>query len=415
MIKTNENRKGYKETPVGWIPKDWEVKKFIDCCDNDGKYGINASAVEYQKDLPTYLRITDIDENGVFNDLDKKSVDKTDFKKYILEEGDIVFARTGATVGKTYLYNKNDGILVYAGFLIKFHPNTDILLPYFIKVFSESKLYWKWVKMVCMRSGQPGINSYEYGIMKLPIPPIDEQKIISEIFYKYDKIIEFTCKQIELKQKQKKALMQQLLTRKKRLKGFLSSAMYYPLKSYLKEISDKNKNLKIKQVLSVTNSKGFVKQDDIFERNIASENLSNYKIINKGQFAYNPSRVNVGSLDMLTTFNNGILSPMYIVFEVNNNKLLPEYLFYLLKSHYFSGHISMYVQGSVRNSLSFDGLCAMKFFIPSVEEQIEIVEILKSTDNEIKLLKQKLELLKKQKRGLMQVLLTGKIRVKLKQ
>jgi type I restriction enzyme, S subunit len=102
---------------------------------------------------------------------------------------------------------------------------------------------------------------------------------------------------------------------------------------------------------------------------------------------------------------------MYVVFETNSQKLLPGFLFYHLKSDLFTGRIPMFVQGSVRDSLSFDGLCGMKFFIPELKEQKGIASILQTGDDELNLLRQKLDKLKEQKKGLMQVLLTGKKRL----
>ncbi len=87
------------------------------------------------------------------------------------------------------------------------------------------------------------------------------------------------------------------------------------LKELIKEVNERNKGEKIKRVLSVTNSLGFVEQKEYFERNIHSTNTSNYKIINRNQFAFNPSRVNVGSIDLLKKYDVGILSPMYVVLK----------------------------------------------------------------------------------------------------
>ena len=177
-----ENTKDYKPTLIGVIPNDWKVMSLGDVSIMKGEYGINAAAVNYSTDLPTYLRITDIDEGGNFLSLDKKSVNDESSNKFILENNDLVFARTGATVGKTYLHNKSkDGELVYAGFLIRFRVNEDIILPYFLKSFTTSKPYWDWVSQVSMRSGQPGINSQEYCSLKLPIPPLKEQTKIAQI------------------------------------------------------------------------------------------------------------------------------------------------------------------------------------------------------------------------------------------
>ncbi|KAA6310423.1 hypothetical protein EZS27_038270, partial [termite gut metagenome] len=239
-----------------------------------------------------------------------------------------------------------------------------------------------------------------------------EQQKIVKILSTWDNAIEKQIQLIAQLENRKRGLMQQLLTGKKRLKGFEGAVTYTPLKPFLHELSERNRN-NTATVLSVTNSKGFISQEEQFDRIVASVDLSNYKVIRKGQFAYNPSRVNVGSLDLLQTFREGLLSPMYVVFKTNETKLLPIFLYYQLKSSWFIKHIPLFVQGSVRDSLSFDGLCAMKFFIPSIEEQTAIAEILSTADKEIDFAKKRRAGLKEQKKGLMQVLLTGEKRVRI--
>lgn len=211
---------GYKASSLGIIPQDWNVLRLGDVCSNNGDYGLNAPAIDYSINMPTYLRITDIDENGKFCTGDMKSVDNPMTKNYYLKDGDIVFARTGATVGKTYLYNKKDGRLVYAGFLIKFSPNDKRILPYYLKVYTETKMYWNWVAVVSQRSGQPGINASEYCSFKMIVPPIEEQKKIAEILSEWDKAIELQTKLIEKLEMRKRALMQRLLTGHVRLNGY---------------------------------------------------------------------------------------------------------------------------------------------------------------------------------------------------
>ena len=206
--------------------------------------------------------------------------------------------------------------------------------------------------------------------------------------------------------------MKQLLSGKQRLNGFKGQIKIKVVGQYIEEISERNKDLQVTRVLSVTNSRGFINQTDQFDRTVASEDASNYKIVRNGQFAYNPSRVNVGSLDLLRNFEEGILSPMYVVFSTNEKHLLADFLYFHLKTQWFYGHIPMFVQGSVRDSLSFDGLCSMKFFIPSIEEQAAITQVLQIAEKEITLLKLKAEKLREKKKGLMQQLLTGKIRIK---
>ena len=196
----------------------------------------------------------------------------------------------------------------------------------------------------------------------------------------------------------KRGLMQQLLTGKKRLKGF-EGGTFHRIGNYISECN--NRNTGCKRVLSVTNTRGFILQEEQFDKIVASNDTSNYKVVRRGEFAYNPSRVNVGSLAMLNEYDEGILSPMYIVFKANEN-IDKTYLLQCLQSWWFRGHIPAYTQGSVRDSLSFDGLCSMKFYIPTLQEQKAISAILERADKEIETQKQKLAAMQAQKKGLMQ-------------
>ncbi|MBD3796033.1 MAG: restriction endonuclease subunit S, partial [Epsilonproteobacteria bacterium] len=216
----SEIKQGYKQTKVGIIPQDWEVVKLGTVLKEKPKYGINAPAVEYSESLPTYLRITDIDSDGYFNPDKKASVNDKDYKNYILKENEIVFTRTGATVGKSYLYNKEDGELVYAGFLIKVAPNTKKLNSVFLKNFTNTHKYWNWIQLMSARSGQPGVNGEEYSIMPIPLPPLKEQEKIAEILTTWDEAITKQTELLEAKELLKKALMQKLLSGEVRFSGF---------------------------------------------------------------------------------------------------------------------------------------------------------------------------------------------------
>lgn len=152
------------------------------------------------------------------------------------------------------------------------------------------------------------------------------------------------------------------------------------LKEVIKEVSERNKGQKVKRVLSITNSQGFVNQEEYFEGTVHSADISQYKIVRKNQFAYNPSRVNVGSIDILKDYDEGALSPMYVIFEVDTEKLLPEYFKYYFQTHRFYENVKNNTQGSVRNSLSFKALADFEYLLPPIEEQEKIVKILKNID-----------------------------------
>ncbi len=156
------------------------------------------------------------------------------------------------------------------------------------------------------------------------------------------------------------------------------------LKEVLTEITERNKGEKVKLVLSVTNSQGFVSQEEYFEGTVHSQDISNYKIVRKNQFAYNPSRINVGSIDILKKYEGGVLSPMYVVFKVDETRLLPEYFKYFFQTHRFEENVKNNTQGSVRNSLSFKSLADFEYYLPPLKEQERIVKILEKADLIIK-------------------------------
>jgi type I restriction enzyme S subunit len=407
-MAATKNTKAFYKTE---IPSDWEVKKLGECCLVKGEYGINASAVEFSDELPAYLRITDIDNDGNYSSIKKTSVGDPNYEQFILKDGDIVFARTGATVGKTYLYKSKDGILVFAGFLIRFRTNEKILMVNHLKYFTESKLYWDWVKTVSMRSGQPGINAEEYSSLKIPLPPLPEQKAIAQVLSTADAAIHTTEKLISQKILRKKWLMQQLLTGKKRLMGFEGEWKEVRLKDVTTNFSRRNKDLVDAKVYSVTNKSGFVLQSDHFEGKVAGEDLSNYKIIKKNEFAYNPARVNVGSLAYFEE-EIGVISSLYVCFKTTKD-VLDYFLLQFLQIDHTKHRIEALGEGGVRVYLWYDLFSKIKIKIPTIEEQTGIAQVLQAADKEISLLKAKAGKLREQKKGLMQVLLTGKVRLKI--
>ncbi len=211
---------GYKRTEVGVIPEDWIVRPLSSCLSCAPGYGINAAAVPYDDRLPTYLRITDISEDCRFRPSPRVSVRNSSVPMFFLREGDLVFARTGASVGKSYRYKKKDGPLVFAGFLIRISPDPEKLEPAFLAYCVQSGRYWEWVATMSIRSGQPGINGQEYAMFQIPFPPISEQRAIAEVLSDVDGLLAALEALIAKKRAIKQAAMQQLLTGKTRLPGF---------------------------------------------------------------------------------------------------------------------------------------------------------------------------------------------------
>jgi type I restriction enzyme, S subunit len=186
---------------------EWEVKRLGEISTNI-MYGMNASATKFDGQNK-YLRITDIDENSrQYIPNPTISPDGKIEKKYKLMKGDIVFARTGASVGKSYLYKQRDGNLLFAGFLIRFSIIEDN--PYFIYSQTLMTSYNKWVISMSMRSGQPGINAEEYKSYKLLIPQLNEQTKIADFLSKIDDKINAVNEQLLETQNYKKGLLQKM-------------------------------------------------------------------------------------------------------------------------------------------------------------------------------------------------------------
>ena len=166
---------------------EWKVKKLGEVATNF-MYGMNAAATVYDGENQ-YIRITDIDERTrLFTPNPLSSPDGELEDKYLLEKGDILFARTGASVGKSYLYSEKDGKIFFAGFLIRLNVKTEN--PYFIFSQTLTEKYQKWVLTMSMRSGQPGINAEEYKLLSIVIPSIQEQEKISSFLLLIDERIQ---------------------------------------------------------------------------------------------------------------------------------------------------------------------------------------------------------------------------------
>jgi len=175
-------------------------------------YGVNAAAVPFSEGLPKYLRITDISEDGAYLSDKMVSVDIEPTEKNYLDEGDIALARTGASVGKSYRYRKEDGRLVFAGFLIRIKPAKKKLFSAYLANFLTTDVYWDWVAVTSTRSGQPGINSTDFSSLSIPLPPGDlsEQQRIADCLTSLDALIAAQTQTLEALKTHKKGLMQRL-------------------------------------------------------------------------------------------------------------------------------------------------------------------------------------------------------------
>ena len=386
---------GYKRTEVGVIPHEWEVLPLRACLHSSPRYGINAAAVAFDGTLPAYLRITDISKDGRFTPSPKVSVQHPNAPAYYLTEGDLVFARTGASVGKSYLYDPSDGPLVFAGYLIRVTPDPAKLDPAFLAYFVQSKQYWDWVGTMSIRSGQPGINGQEYGTLNLPAPHITEQRAIAEALWDVDGLIGALDKLIAKKRAIKQAAMQPLLTGKTRLPGF--SGKWETKK--LGEIVAIQKGQLITESTVVPGSVPVVAggKKPAYFHNCANRTGKTVTVsasgANAGFVAF--FDVPIFASDC-STISEG---PSYSI----------EFIFFQLLLHQSAIYSAQ--TGGAQPHIHPVDLMSLEIALPSLPEQQAIAAVLSDIDAEIAALERRRDKTKQVKQGMMQSLLTGRVRL----
>ena len=237
------------------------------------------------------------------------------------------------------------------------------------------------------------ISANEVRKIQVSVPSDVEQQKIAGLLSLIDKRIATQNKIIEDLKKLKSAIIEKEYTHKTKSNSHIGD--------FIEQTSKRNKNRAIQNVLSVSNRQGFIQQSEQFEnRSVASDDTSSYKIVKKNNFAFNPARINVGSIARLTTFDRGIVSPMYICFRTKDT-LFPEYLDYYFETKQFFTEIQKRLEGSVRQCLSFEGLCNIPLCIPTIEVQQQVGKQLSTLVQEIKLEIDFLELLQRQKKFLL--------------
>ena len=220
------------------------------------------------------------------------------------------------------------------------------------------------------------ISANEIRKIKVAVPVQNEQEQIAKLLSLIDERIATQNKIIEDLKKLKSAIIHRC---------YSSQTNMIPLSELLKQCSDRNRSGSDLQVLSVSNKYGFIAQSNQFEdREVASDDTSNYKVVKKGMFAYNPARINVGSIALYEMDGNGIVSPMYVCFTTKS-ELLPSYLKYYFASQTFKHEMYKRLEGSVRLCLTFEELCNIEIHLPSIEQQKNISKYISKIENNLSL------------------------------
>ncbi|RHW40450.1 restriction endonuclease subunit S [Neobacillus notoginsengisoli] len=372
---------------------------------------------------------------------------------YLMNEGDFVFVRSNGNkelIGRVLFAKNISKKITHSGFTIRARNKSDLLLSEYCAIFCSSSLVKRQFMTKGGGSNISNLNQQLLSEIEIPLPSIPEQKKITSILSTWDKAIELKEKLIEQKKEQKKGLMQKLLMGHVRIsdtknysevdlleknemikrgeapKGYKKTKigiipedwkivhLYEKFDRLTKRNIEGNQN-----VLTISAQYGLVNQESFFKKLVASENLTNYYLLAKGDFAYNKSYSNgypFGAIKVLRKYESGIVSPLYICFSPKKNNYCPEYYQYYFESGLFNHEIYAIAQEGARNHGllnvpvgDFFNLYVLDF---DKTEMKMIAEIIGKSTEEVNYLELELEFLKQQKKGLMQNLLTGKIRVK---
>jgi type I restriction enzyme S subunit len=407
---TPHTQTAYKDTPIGKIPADWEVKRLGDFL--EFKNGINSSKENYGNGMPFINVMEVISKNYItYEDIPGAiEISEEQAEIYLVTKGDVLFNRTSETqeeVGLAAVYESDEKV-VFGGFVIRGKEKESLIDNLFKRYCYRSSI----LRRQIIRNGQGAVRANigqgELSKINIPLPPLSEQKRIAEVLSTWDQAIQLTEQLIRQKEQRKKWLMQNLLTGKMRLKGFSGVWKKIGAGEVFKSVT--KKGYADEELLSATQDKGMIPRTMLEGRvTMPTTGTEGFKLVEVGDFVIS-LRSFQGGLEY--SYYRGLVSPAYTVLKPKK-PISEEFYKQYFKSYDFIGHLAIAVIG-IRDGkqISYDDFCTVKIPYPTIEEQTAIAEILQTADKEIELLKAKAEQLKEQKKGLMQQLLTGKLRLK---
>ena len=433
----NEMRTSLDQTSVGNIPDDWSAVRLGKLTENT-LYGANESAEDYDPDKPRYIRIKDIDSRGRLKNTDKASLSPEKAEGYLLNEGDMLFARSGSP-GRTYLHRHESGKYCYGGYSIKHELVSENLNHEYISQYTKSQKYWDWIERIARTGAQANINSREYSSLLVPLPPLPEQRKIATVLYTVDQAIEKTAETIEQLSRIKQGIRQDLLTSGLRQEGearpspesepdqYINARQWSVPKSWeLKELSD---------ICSIQVGYAFKSdwyQDEGDVRVLRGANVgygepdwSETKYLDPNRVPeYDEYQLEAGDLIIgmdrpytKSGFKISRLSetdvPSLLVQRVGRfipEDCDPDYLHVVLSDWRYQKQVLRRAQGMDIPHISQTDILSPKIPLPPIGEQKRIAENYLSILNKIGCEEDLLSRYKRMKQGLMQDLLSGTVR-----
>lgn len=402
---------GYKNSPLGIIPNEWEVKRLGEISQMfSGGTPKSTEQMYFNGEIP-FIKSGEISNAKTEQYLSELGLKNSSAK--LIERGDLLYALYGATSGECAL-SKISGAINQAILCIR--PTKDVDRYFLLSFLQKGKEYYY---NSYLQGGQGNLSADIVKGYKILTPPLPEQRKIAEVLSTWDRAIEKQMLLVEKLELRKKGLMQQLLTGKKRLHGFSEEWKKVKLGDIAKRIVRKN-NIECSNVVTISAQKGFVRQTDFFNKKIASETVENYYLVKRDEFCYNKSYCNgfpMGAIKRLKEFDQAVVTTLYICFSIQPERASLDFI-----EQYFSlgllnrGLMKIANEGGRAHGLlnvTPNDFFNTELMLPPFDEQKAISSILLNAHEEVIFAKSKLEFLRKEKKGLMQVLLTGKKRVRL--
>ena len=368
--------------------EEWEKCKFGEIA-TGFDYGMNAAAKPYDGQNK-YIRITDIDEtSSTYNNEDVVSPDGTLSENYMVNERDILLARTGASTGKSYLYRKSDGKLYFAGFLIR--ANVAEHNPYFVFSQLHTHRYWRWVSIMSARSGQPGINSQEYASFPIFTTTLIEENKISTLLSLIDERIATQNKIIE----KYESLIQAIIYKTKTNGITKGSWQKMELSKVLHERNEKN--IDGRTICSVSVSQGVVNQVEYLGRSFAAQQTNHYNVVKYGDIVYTKSPTGdfpYGIIKRSDIEEDVAVSPLYGVYTPSNDNIGVILHFYFMKPSNAFNYLHPLIQKGAKNTINITNLRFLENFVPlpiSENEAYTIATTLKTIQKKIDIEKRLLQ------------------------
>lgn len=411
--------KGYKHVKrIGRIPRDWEVREIGDCIinldagtsaggedreKNDGEKGIlKVSAVSSGHLRPSEHKVIPPDRLG--------EVDVTPQEDHLI----ISRANTRELVGASAYVKTDHPDLYLPDKLWQIRVDDQLVLPKWLH-------YVLWTRRLRFNIGSEAtgssasmknISQKRFKRLKIPVPSVEEQRQILGHLSVWDRAIEQVDALIETKQEHLHGLRQRLLTGEVRFPDLSKPWTETTLGEYFRYFSNRNGDEHDFPVLSCSKVHGIIPQSEKFDRRVASKDTSNYKVVERGNLVYDPMLLWDASIGFVDCVEQGVVSPAYYTFKFDEENGDRTFFRHLLATHWVKYQYKAISQGTNRRRRKAprDAFLRIEVEVPSLPEQEKIAEVMRTAEAEIAKLEQKRDALKRQKKGLMQRLLTGAVR-----